>query len=97
MTKFSDDDVQKLARLSRLQLTKPEIATFKNELTAIVEYVEVLQGVDVAGLEPTSQVTGLQDIVRPDELIDYGVTPKALLSNAPATEDGQFKVRKMVG
>lgn len=97
MTKFSDEDVQKLARLSRLQLTKPEIATFKKELSSIVEYVEVLQRVEVNGLEPTSQVTGLQDVVRADELIDYGVTPKELLKNAPATEDGQFKVQRMVG
>lgn len=97
MTKFSDEDVQKLARLSRLQLTKPEIATFKKELSSIVEYVEVLQSVEVNGLEPTSQVTGLQDVVRADELIDYGVTPKELLKNAPATEDGQFKVQRMVG
>ena len=97
MTKFSDEDVQKLARLSRLQLTKPEIATFKNELSAIVEYVEVLQSADVEGLDPTSQVTGLQDVVRADELVDYGVTPKELLKNAPATEDDQFKVQRMVG
>ena len=97
MTKFSDEDVQKLARLSRLQLTKPEIATFKNELSAIVEYVEVLQSADVEGLDPTSQVTGLQDVGRADELVDYGVTPKELLKNAPATEDDQFKVQRMVG
>ena len=97
MTKFSDEDVQKLARLSRLQLTKPEIATFKNELSAIVEYVEVLQSADVEGLDPTSQVTGLQDVVRADELVDYGVTPNELLKNAPATEDDQFKVQRMVG
>lgn len=97
MTKFSDADVQKLARLSRLQLSKKEISTFKDELSAIVSYVEQLQKVDVAGFVPTSQVTGLTDVVRADELVDYGVTPADLLKNAPALEDDQFKVKRMVG
>lgn len=97
MTKFSDDDVQKLARLSRLQLSKNEIAQFKDELGAIVGYVEQLQKVDVTGLVPTSQVTGLTDVVRADEVINYGVSQKDLLKNAPKTEANQFKVKRMVG
>lgn len=97
MTKFSDDDVQKLARLSRLQLTKAEVTTFKVELSAIVNYVQQLQNVDVEGLLPTNQVTGLTDVVRADEIIDYGVTPEELLKNAPALEANQFKVKRMVG
>jgi aspartyl-tRNA(Asn)/glutamyl-tRNA(Gln) amidotransferase subunit C len=97
MTKFSDADVLKLARLSRLQLSKTEVATFKDELSAIVGYVEQLQQVDVTGLQPTSQVTGLTDVVRLDEVIDYGVSQKELLKNAPNIEDNQFKVKRMVG
>jgi aspartyl-tRNA(Asn)/glutamyl-tRNA(Gln) amidotransferase subunit C len=97
MTKFSDADVQKLARLSKLQLSKNEVTTFKSELGAIVSYVEQLQKVDVEGLQPTSQVTGLTDVVRADVLIDYGVTPAELLKNAPALESNQLKVKRMVG
>ncbi len=97
MTKFSDADVQKLAHLSRVELTKTEIATFKVELGSIVGYVQQLQDVDVTGLQPTSQVTGLTDVVRADELVDYGVTNEDLLKNAPALKDNQFKVKRMVG
>lgn len=97
MTKFSDDDVQKLARLSRLQLTNEEIAQFKTELSAILGYVEQLQAVDTSGFEPTTQVTGLTDVVRSDEVIDYGVSQKELLKNAPAAQDNQIKVQRMVG
>jgi aspartyl-tRNA(Asn)/glutamyl-tRNA(Gln) amidotransferase subunit C len=97
MTKFSDDDVLKLARLSRLQLSNTEVAKFKKELSAIVEYVQQLQKVDVAGLQPTSQVTGLTDVVRSDELVDYGVSASELMKNAPSIENNQFKVRRMVG
>jgi aspartyl-tRNA(Asn)/glutamyl-tRNA(Gln) amidotransferase subunit C len=97
MTKFSDEDVLKLARLSRLQLSKTEVETFKNELSAIVGYVQQLQKVDVSGLQPTSQVTGLTDVVRADEVVEYGVSTAELLKNAPSIEQNQFKVKRMVG
>lgn len=97
MSTFSDKDIIKLAKLSKLQLTKKEVAQFKEELTAIVGYVERLQDVDITGLEPTSQVTGLTNIVRKDVEIDYGVSSDALLANAPAVKDHQFKVKRMVG
>lgn len=93
MTKFTAADIRKLARLCRLRLTDDEVAKYQNELSAILAYVEQLQDVDVAGLEPTSQVTGLQNVVRPDEEIDYGATPKELLKNAPAQQDNMFKVK----
>jgi aspartyl-tRNA(Asn)/glutamyl-tRNA(Gln) amidotransferase subunit C len=96
MNKLSREDVLKLARLSRLQLTDDEIKKFEAEIGALLEYVEVLQKVDVDGLEPTYQVTGLKDVMRPDEVADYGPDAQALLKNAPATEAGHFKVKRMV-
>ena len=97
MSKFTDDDIRKLATLSRLRLTDTEISQYKQELSAILDYVQILQNVDVDGLEPTSQVTGLVNVVRADEPINYGVTPEDLLSNAPAMQDNQFKVKRMIG
>jgi aspartyl-tRNA(Asn)/glutamyl-tRNA(Gln) amidotransferase subunit C len=97
MTKLSAADIRKLARLSRLQLTDAEVAKYQKELSAIVDYFEQLQEVDTTELEPTSQVTGLVNVVRADDPIQYGVTPDALLKNAPATADGQFKVKRMIG
>lgn len=97
MTKFSAADIRKLARLCRLRLTDEEVTKYQDELSAILAYVEQLQDVDVAGLEPTSQVTGLQNVVRIDEEVNYGVTPKELLKNAPAQQDDMFKVKRMIG
>lgn len=96
MAKLSRDDVLKLARLSRLQLTDEEIQQFIDEISAILQYVDQLQEVDLKDLEPTSQVTGLTNVTRPDEEKDYGATPEELLSNAPATENGHFKVKRMI-
>ncbi len=97
MTKITDADIRKLAVLSRLKLTDKEIPKYKQEISSIMQYVEILQDADLTGLEPTSQVTGLQNVIREDELIDYKVTPKQLLRNAPATQEDQLKVNRMIG
>lgn len=96
MTKLAADDVRKLARLSKLKLTEEEIAQFQKEMGAILEYVEQLDEVDTTNAEPTSQVTNLTDVVRSDTTIDYRVSPEELLKNAPAQQDGQFKVQRML-
>jgi aspartyl-tRNA(Asn)/glutamyl-tRNA(Gln) amidotransferase subunit C len=96
MSKLSRDDVLKLALLSRLKLTDEEIERFRGELSSILEYVEKLDAVDVYGLEPTYQVTGLKNVMRKDEPVDYGYKTEDLLKNAPAVQDNQFKVRRVL-
>lgn len=96
MSKLTREDVLKLARLSRLKLSEEEINKFQTELSEILEYVEQLDQVDVTGLEPTYQVTGLKNIARKDEIIDYAAQPDALLKNAPAVQDNQFKVKRVL-
>jgi aspartyl-tRNA(Asn)/glutamyl-tRNA(Gln) amidotransferase subunit C len=91
------DDVLKLARLARLWLTEAEIEEFRAELSAILGYVRQLQDVDVTGLEPTSQVSGLTNVMREDIVRDYGISRADLLRNVPQTEDEQIKVKRMIG
>jgi aspartyl-tRNA(Asn)/glutamyl-tRNA(Gln) amidotransferase subunit C len=97
MADLTRDDVLKLARLARLQLTDDEVESFRKELSEVLEYVTQLDGVDVDGLEPTSQVTGLKNVMRADEVIDYGIRPKDLLALAPQVQDGHVKVKRMIG
>ena len=97
MASLTRDDVLKLARLARLSIDDTEAATFEAEINAILGYVEQLRAVDVSGLEPTSQVTGLTNVTRADEVKDYGYQPTDLLNNAPQTEQGQLKVKRMIG
>lgn len=96
MSKISREDILKLARLSRLRLTDEEVSNLEAELPAILSYVEVLSGVDTSGLEPTYQVTGLVNVTRADEVRSYGYEASELLKNAPQTENGQFKVRRVM-
>jgi aspartyl-tRNA(Asn)/glutamyl-tRNA(Gln) amidotransferase subunit C len=96
MAKLSREDVLKLARLARLHLSEDEVNQFLDEISAILQYVEQLQGVDLDDLAPTYQVTGLKNVMRPDEVVDYGTSPEELLKNVPATEDGHIKVRRVL-
>lgn len=96
MAKLTREDVLKLAQLARLDLTEDEIKEYAAELSAILQYVEQLQKVDVKGLEPTNQVTGLTNVMRPDEVKDYGYAPDDLLKNVPAVKDKQIKVKRML-
>jgi aspartyl-tRNA(Asn)/glutamyl-tRNA(Gln) amidotransferase subunit C len=97
MTKISRDDVLKLARLSRLSLTEDEIEEFSGELSEILQYVEQLQAADIGGLQPTSQVTGLSNVTRADEVVDYGYEPRDLLKNVPHVKDDQIQAKRMIG
>ncbi len=96
MAKLSRDDVLKLARLARLELSDAEIEEYQDELSQILDYVQQLQQVDTAGLKPTNQVTGLVNVMRDDEITDYGYAPRQLLDNVAEVEADQIKVKRMV-
>lgn len=95
MAKLSNEDVLKLARLSKLSLSEDQLERFRRELEEIVGYVEQLQSVDVSGLEPTNQVTGLTNVMRDDIITEYA-SPEELLKNAPAREGSLIKVKRVL-
>lgn len=97
MTQLDSEDIRKLAYLARIEISEDEISEFTAEFGSILEYVEMLQSVDIANLKPTSQVTGLTNVMREDEVRDLGYTPDDLLQGVPQTEGRQIKVKRMIG
>jgi len=97
MAKLSREDVLKLARLARLELSDDEVAEYASELSEILQYVEQLSSVDVSDLKPTNQVTGLTNVTRQDVVKDYGYAAADLLKNVPHVQDGQIRVKRMLG
>ena len=97
MTKLTREDVLKLAQLARLDLSEDEITEFQAEVSEILQYVEKLQSVDIDGLQPTNQVTGLTNVTRDDEIRDYGYEPLDLLKNVPAKQGDQIIAKRMIG
>lgn len=96
MTVISRDDVQHLAQLSSLQLANDEVDNLVTDINGILGYIEQLGQLDTTGVEPTYQVTDLENISRTDEVIDYGVSREQLLALAPAQQDNQVKVPKVL-
>ncbi len=94
MVKLTREDVLKLARLAQLHLSEEEIEKFRLEISEILEYVAQLNSVDVNSIEPTSQVTGLTNVMREDVVFDYGISKAELLKNVPDTKDGLIKVKR---
>ena len=80
--KLSKKEVEKIAKLARLDLTSDEINTYSEQLSAILEYVDQLQEVDTENVEITTQVTGLSNILREDEVQECD-NPKELVELAP--------------
>lgn len=96
MTQISRDDVQHLAQLSSLSLADEEIDTLRTDITNILGYIQQLAELDTSGVEPTYQVTDLENVWRDDTVIDYGVNREDLLSLAPASYLNQVKVPKVL-
>lgn len=89
---LSMDDVRKVALLARLRLSEDELARMQQQLSSILEYMQVLQEVDVTDVPPTAQVTDVVNVVRPDEVRPSLLLEEAL-ANAPQREAGYFKVK----
>lgn len=96
MTQISNDDVRHLAQLSSLQLSDDEVDALRQDITAILSYVDQLDELATNGVEPTYQVTGLENVWREDEVISDVVTRQELLSLAPSVDNNQVKVPKVL-
>jgi aspartyl-tRNA(Asn)/glutamyl-tRNA(Gln) amidotransferase subunit C len=87
--------VRRIAHLARISFNEDEIAPLQNELNAILAFVEQLNEVDVANVEPMTSVTPMQLRQREDKVTD-GHYPDKIVANAPLTEDHFFLVPKVV-
>lgn len=96
MTQISRDDVLHLAQLSSLQLGDDEVDALQQDIGNILGYIEQLSELDTSGVEPTYQVTGLENVWRDDVVEDSGVTREALLALAPEQQSNSVKVPKVL-
>lgn len=85
-----------LAQLSNLQLADDEIAALQTDLAEILNYVNQLGELDTTGVEPTYQVTDLENVMREDVVVHHAANREALLATAPEQKDSQIKVPKVL-
>lgn len=85
------EQVLHVARLARLELSDAEVETMAEELSGILEHVDRISELDLSGVEPTTHVVALENVLRADEPRP-GLTQDQALENAPDTDDGAFRV-----
>ena len=92
--KNSTSWVLDVAQLARIELSKAEETKFAGQLGAVLENFELLNEIEITGVEPTAQVTGLSNVFRDDEIRNPSgkKSRDELLSNAPNIENGSIKV-----
>jgi aspartyl-tRNA(Asn)/glutamyl-tRNA(Gln) amidotransferase subunit C len=88
-------DIEKVARLARLELSEEEKRTFGNQLEQILTYVEQLNRLDTTGVEPTSHAIPVHNAFREDETRP-SFPREEVLGIAPEEEDGHFKVPRII-
>ena len=96
MSTITNDDVRHLAQLSSLQMSDAEVESLRADIEKIINYINQLDELDTDGVEPTYQVTGLQNIWRDDEIIDSSVSRQQLLALAAEQSDNCVKVPKVL-
>lgn len=96
MTDVSRDSIVQLAQLSSLQLNEDEMTNLQQDIAAILTYVQQLAELDTEGVEPTYQVTDLENVWRDDAVIDEQITREQLLALAPEAAQHQIKVPKVL-
>ncbi|WP_102336280.1 Asp-tRNA(Asn)/Glu-tRNA(Gln) amidotransferase subunit GatC [Salimicrobium jeotgali] len=91
MSRISEDQVKHVANLARLVVTDEEAEVFTRQLDDIITYAEQLNELDTEGVEPTTHVLDLKNVMRKDEPKEW-IKKEDALKNAPDQQDGQFKV-----
>lgn len=91
MSDISREQVEHVAKLARLNLTEEETVKYTSQMNAILHFFEKLNDLDTEGIEPTSHVMEVYNVMREDENRP-SIDREDALRNAPDQEEGHFKV-----
>lgn len=92
---ITKDEVKHIVRLARLSLSEDELSMYRGQLNAIIGYVEQLNTLNTAGIEPTSHVLPITNVMREDVHIP-SLSNDAALKNAPDPSDKFYRVPKII-
>jgi len=93
--KINKREIEHIAVLARLSLSEEEKDLFGLQIGGILDYMEQLNGLDTKGIEPTSHVLSIQNVMRED--IPAASLPRTeALMNAPSRTEQFFRVPKII-
>jgi aspartyl-tRNA(Asn)/glutamyl-tRNA(Gln) amidotransferase subunit C len=93
--KITKQEVEHVAKLARLELSDQEKDRLTTQLSNILTYVEKLNELDTKGVEPTSHVLDIKNVMR-DDVPAPSLTQDRALANAPEKAAGHYKVPKII-
>lgn len=88
-------NISHIAKLANLPLSQSEKNKLEKQLEETIKYIQNLNEVNTKNIEPTSQVTGLENVTREDE-IKPSLSQEEALKNAKLTYNGFFKVKRIL-
>ena len=90
-------DIEHIAKLARLDLSEDEKEKYRAQLSDVFGYIDQLQEVDTSNVEPTAQVTGLENGFREDKVKNWDENEReSALEQAPEIENHQVKVKRVL-
>ena len=93
--KITEETVQYVAGLARLNLSDEETARLSDEMGRILDYMEKLNQLDTTGVKPMEHVEPVSNVLREDK-VEESYDRESILKNAPDKQDGAFRVPKIV-
>ena len=94
--RLTPDDVAKVARLARLDLTAEELERSVHHLGDMLDHFADIDALDLDGVEPMTHPTPIANVMREDVERD-GLDRDEVLAAAPVAEDGRFRVPPIIG
>ena len=95
MSRISQEDVRKVAKLARLDLEEAKITTYASQLERILDYVSHLESIDTEGVQPTTRAVEVVNVTRADGVETTDVREE-LLNLAPQREGDFFRVPRIL-
>ena len=92
---LSKEEVLKIVSLCRIKLSEHEVEKMQRDLSTVLAYVSELNKVDTNNIEEISQVTGLENIFRPD-VAEYSEIREAIIKNFPESKDNFLKIKSIL-
>ncbi|MCE2836271.1 MAG: Asp-tRNA(Asn)/Glu-tRNA(Gln) amidotransferase subunit GatC [Cyanobacteriota bacterium] len=95
MSRISQEDVRKVAKLARLDLEEAKITTYASQLERILDYVSHLESIDTEGVLPTTRAVEVVNVTRADG-VEATEVREELLNLAPQREGDFFRVPRIL-
>lgn len=92
---ISDETIENISILAKLDLSHEEKVRAKNDMQKILTYVDKLNELDTDGVEPLTHIFPVHNVFRED-VVTSGSQKEAMLANAPQRRDDMYQVPKTI-